>query len=175
MMENKKWLKEILEITAAFAAAWIFYQMLAVLAQTSTPIVSVASGSMFHTQHFDEWWNQKRDFYESISINKEDFPKFTAKNGLDKGDILFIVKDETLNIGDIIVYHPQKGCFPEDKTIVHRIVKIENNKYVTKGDNNPTQDRCAVQTSQIEGKAVLAVPLLGYPRLALEEILIRLR
>ncbi len=175
MMKNKKWLREMLEIVAAFIAAWVFYQLLALAAHTSTPIVSVASRSMFHPQHFDEWWSQKNVYYESIGIDKENFSKFAAKNGLDKGDILFIVSDEKLDVGDIIVYHPQSGCFSIDETIVHRVIKIENGIYTTKGDSNPAQDGCMVQMSQIEGKAVLAVPLLGYPRLWLEGILIRLR
>ena len=175
MMKNKKWLKEILEIVAAFVAAWVFYQLLALAAHTSTPIVSVASLSMFHDQHFDDWWNQKLAYYESIGIDKGKFSKFAAKNGLNKGDILFIVRDEKLEVGDIIVYHPQSGCFSIDETIVHRIIKAEGGALVTKGDNNPAQDKCTVQMSQIEGKTVLAVPLLGYPRLWLEEILVRLR
>lgn len=174
-MKNKKWLREMLEIVAAFIAAWVFYQLLALAAHTSTPIVSVASRSMFHDKQFDDWWNQKHAYYESIGIDKGKFSKFAAKNGLDKGDILFIIRSEKLAVGDIIVYHPQPGCFPIDETIVHRIIKIDGSSYTTKGDNNPTQDKCIVQTAQIEGKAVVAVPLLGYPRLALEEILIRLR
>lgn len=168
---KNRWARDILEIVVAFAAAWIFYQGLAFAAGTSTPIVSVASQSMYHTKNLDEWWQERSGYYESIGIGREDFMAFQNRYGLDKGDILFVISGEHYRAGDIVVYHPGKGCFYIEQTIVHRIVQAEDGRYVTKGDNNPTADKCPVEKAQIEGKAVLAVPLLGYPRLAIEPIL----
>lgn len=167
MGKKKSWTREALEIAAAFAAAWLFYQFLAIAAGTSTPVVSVASQSMFHENGFDEWWEDHGTYYGSTGISKEEFQSFTNRNGLGVGDMLLVVRSKNLSAGDIIVYHPQRGCFSIDETIVHRIVRTEGGTHITKGDANAGQDKCPVEQRQIEGKALVAVPLLGYPRLAL--------
>jgi hypothetical protein len=167
MADRKKnsWQREILEIIVAFAAAWLFYQGLSVVTGSAVPIVSVASQSMYHQEfvNFDRWWAERAEFYES------DFMKFPVHNGLDKRDMLFVVKSD-IAVGDIIVYNPSPGCFPVQHQIVHRVIKIENGNYITKGDANNVQDRCPVSLGQVEGKALFSVPLLGYPRLLLNQI-----
>jgi signal peptidase I len=55
-------------------------------------------------------------------------------------------------------------------TIVHRIIDKNEEGYVIKGDNNPAPDPGTVKKEQIIGKVLFAVPLLGYPRLALYAI-----
>ena len=61
--------------------------------------------------------------------------------------------------GDIIAYEN------ENIVTVHRIVKVytqENNRlYQTKGDNNNIEDRGLVQQSQVRGKLMYRLPLLG--------------
>lgn len=85
---------------------------------------------------------------------------------LHRGDLLLVIKDNDPQIGNIDIYDSASSSF----TIVHRIVKIENGQYTFKGDNNPVPDRLTVSKSQIKGKVVFALPLLGYPRLALYAI-----
>ena len=130
-------LKDFGEILVAFLVAWIFYQGLAFATGTSMPIVSVVSESMDPILHI--------------------------------GDLLFVMSSEDPQVGDIVIYMPQQECFNLDSNapIVHRIIAIEDNQYKTKGDNNPGPDPCLVSREQIVGKVLFAVPLLGYPRLAL--------
>jgi signal peptidase I len=55
-----------------------------------------------------------------------------------------------LQVGDIIIFSsPQSN----DKNIVHRIIKISQNGYITCGDNNRRQDDHIVQFETIIGKA----------------------
>jgi signal peptidase I len=59
-----------------------------------------------------------------------------------RGDILFLVKRERVVPGDIIVYSLQNEAIP----IVHRVTTVQElpNKEIrilTKGDNNPVDDR----------------------------------
>lgn len=59
-----------------------------------------------------------------------------------RGDILFLVKREKVVPGDIIVYQLQNEAIP----IVHRVITVQElpNKeprILTKGDNNPVDDR----------------------------------
>jgi len=77
------------------------------------------------------------------------------------GDLL-IMSGADYQIGDIAAYLAASG-----RTIIHRIIEIRSDGYVFKGDNNPVADPLIVGREQIIGKVRLAVPLLGFPRLAL--------
>ena len=131
MKLKKSYVKDVIEIVAAFLAAWLFYQGLAFATGTPMPIVAVVSQSMEPVLH--------------------------------RGDLLVVVGEKEPQIGDIVIYQSEASKF----TIVHRIIKKENGGYIIKGDNNAGPDPGVVSKEQIIGKAVFAVPLLGYPRLAL--------
>ena len=155
--------KEILEIFAAFFAAWLGYQFLAIVAGTPLPVVSVVSDSMYHQNGgFDEWWKTREEFYAGAGISKDAFAHFPFRNGLSRGDLLFVV-NAAPEIGDVIIYNRNSI------SIVHRLVSEGGDTYVTKGDNNLAADQ-PVAKREIHGKVVLAVPLLGYPRYLLFEI-----
>lgn len=66
------------------------------------------------------------------------------------GDIVVVKEENNFKIGDIIAFTTEDNI-----VVTHRIVDIlrENglNKYITKGDNNNTNDRGFVLTEQIEG------------------------
>ena len=85
---------------------------------------------------------------------------------LHRGDLVVAIRPENLKVGDIIIYEANCPALPHED-IIHRIVRIENNTYVTKGDHNLVEDPCPVKPEQIKGKVVFAVPLLGWPRLGL--------
>lgn len=77
------------------------------------------------------------------------------------GDIVIIKKNkpEMLNQGDVITFS-RNG-----EVITHRITKIEesenNTRYITKGDNNNTEDSFNVTYQDIIGEEVLIIPYLG--------------
>ena len=154
--------KDILEIVVAFAAAWLFYQGLAAVTGTGMPIVSVVSDSMLHSGDFESWWESKGAYYDEREISMEDFSKFAAPGGLECGDLLFVVGDTDPEIGDIVIYSKPGFGY----TIVHRVVEKTETGYVTKGDNNQLPD-APILASQIQGRSVFAMPLLGTPRLIL--------
>lgn len=77
------------------------------------------------------------------------------------GDIV-VVKDVEINDlkdGDIISFRN------DSEIITHRIIRIEEDKkqilYITKGDNNNTEDADKVSFVNIEGKVVNVIPKLG--------------
>lgn len=82
---------------------------------------------------------------------------------LHRGDLLFVLNADDPKVGDIVIYQRSDVKY----TIVHRIIEINENGYIIKGDNNPAPDPGIVKKEQIIGKVLFAVPLLGYPRLAL--------
>ena len=160
--------RDVIEIVAAFAVAWLFYQGLAFAVGTNLPIVSVVSDSMYHTggsdafgvgSSFDHWWRGHGYFYEQLHITKDEFKKFTLPNGMSKGDLLLVTKADNIKVGDIVLYS-------REVTIVHRVISITNNGFVTKGDNNLVSDP-EISRQQVVGKVIVDVPALGYPRLLL--------
>ena len=80
---------------------------------------------------------------------------------IEVGDIVIIkkVKAEKLNQGDVITFTR------EGEVITHRITKIEteekSTQYVTKGDNNNTEDTLKIKYEDIIGKEILTIPQLG--------------
>ena len=76
------------------------------------------------------------------------------------------VKDNTLDIGDIITFSSNDVYF-NGLTVTHRIVgkKLDvdgNYIYRTKGDNSSLEDTALVDLNNIYGKVVLRLPKIGY-------------
>ena len=110
-----------------------------------------------------------------MAISKQQFSKFTLKNGFSKGDVIIVWGRFTPKIGDIIIFKPSQDS-TAPRPIIHRIIKInEDGTYQTKGDHNGQQltasnniyktDETNIQQSQIIGKAIIKIPLLGYPKI----------
>lgn len=70
--------------------------------------------------------------------------------------VLVDTTEKDYRIGDIISYKI------EDQIVTHRIVKMENGVYKTKGDSNEIEDSVSLNISQIIGKVKASIPRLGY-------------
>jgi len=144
---------------------------------TPLPLVVVESCSMYHSSDIDSWWDQNAAWYESRNISKSDFAEFNMKNGLNKGDILFVWGySKSYELGDIIIFLPNSESAAPNP-IIHRIVT--KNPIGTKGDNgltNPYQlsrdnninnlDETSISGDRIIGKAQFKViPFAGWIKL----------
>lgn len=69
-------------------------------------------------------------------------------------DLIIVKKCDDYDIGDIIVY--QRNY----ELIVHRIVGIDGNNVITKGDANNIYDK-AIDISSIKGRVILTIPVAG--------------
>ena len=73
------------------------------------------------------------------------------------GSVIFIQTREIfVQPGDVILYTGSAG------NVTHRVVKAQNEVYVTKGDANSTCDPLPVKKEQIKGKVLFHLPGLGY-------------
>lgn len=73
------------------------------------------------------------------------------------GSLCFIdYKEKKAEVGDIIAYEK------EDMRIIHRVLQKNDDEYITKGDNNDTEDIAPVHEKQIMGRALFSLPYLGY-------------
>ncbi|NOZ47393.1 MAG: hypothetical protein GXO79_11515 [Chlorobi bacterium] len=68
--------------------------------------------------------------------------------GRDSSVILIKPEIQDIKVGDIITFY----C--DGTHIVHRVIKIENETYTTKGDNNNVQDDCQTKFKDIDGMMV---------------------
>ena len=92
---------------------------------------------------------------------------------LKRGDAIIIEKvdkknQDKLKVGDVV-------AFEQDGSIVtHRILNIESEneeeKIITKGDNNDTKDVTKKTKDDIIGIVRFKIPLLGYPSVEISEI-----
>lgn len=72
------------------------------------------------------------------------------------GDLILInTKDKVYREGDIITFYDHEGVF-----VTHRIMSIDGNILITKGDNNNTEDD-ALPKERVVGKYVVKLAGLG--------------
>ena len=177
---------------------FIFFPFLSLVMGTTLPLAGVESSSMDHQivgsslcgniynkkekfrLNFDDYWNKCGNWYEENNISKEEFSRFSLKNGFRKGDIIVVWGRFEPKLGNIIIFraNPESSA---PRPIIHRIVSIEGEVIQTKGDHNLGQltisnnpygtDETNIRDDQIIGKALFKVPYLGWPKIWLVEFL----
>ncbi len=101
-------------------------------------------------------------------VRKSAIPSFFGKSllviatpsmsgSIEAGDAIIIEKSDSYEVGDIITYFPAG----ENTSVTHRLVRIEGDRYYTKGDANPSEDPDPVYASQIAGKVTGRIKRLG--------------
>lgn len=70
-------------------------------------------------------------------------------------DLLVVVPSENYEVNDVVVYQAQRS------SVVHRIISIEGEEVITRGDAN-TDDDAPINVKNIKGAVVFSVPLVGY-------------
>jgi len=125
-----------------------------------TDITAVLSGSMKHNSEysFSEWFK-----FHNYSL--KEIKRWPFQDGINPGDVVICkkVSPEEIKVGDVILYNYGKT------KILHRVIKIKDGYFETKGDANPYQFDFEknISYSQIKGKVILRIPWIGYPRLLL--------
>ena len=71
------------------------------------------------------------------------------------GDLLIITEAQSYQVGDVVVFQDGRS------SVTHRIVSISEDKVVTRGDANNTED-APITLEQIKGKVTMVIPLIGY-------------
>jgi len=151
-------------ILAFILVKFIIYPGLGLILQTSLPVVAVVSSSMEHNTNFDDFWLRQGNWYEDNGISKQEFLTYPLKNGFNKGDIIFLYKAKNIRKGDVIVFRGSSA-----NPIIHRVVRIKETGYQTKGDNNPDSyeqlNETNINPNNVIGKAFLRIPYLGWVKI----------
>jgi len=74
------------------------------------------------------------------------------------GDLAVVKPSESYQIGDIVAYKNQQL---ENELVIHRIVNIQGDYFVLKGDNNTWLDTYKPTSDEIIGKLWLHLPYIG--------------
>ena len=72
---------------------------------------------------------------------------------LKPGDVVEIKKQQDYNINDVVLYISDKNWSTKGIRIIHRIILINDDEVITKGDANNTLDP-KIKKSDIKGKVV---------------------
>lgn len=76
---------------------------------------------------------------------------------IEKGDMIIIDDCDEYAVGDIITF-----VDPSDNIVVtHRLIRIDGDKYFTRGDANNTEDPRYILKSDIVGKVTGRIPYVG--------------
>jgi len=151
-------------ILAIVVIKFIFFPGLSFLTGTDLPLVIVESCSMYH--HDDGFERTfESDVYGDYGIDLADTGNWIFQNGFSKGDVVFVVGADEIEVGDVIIFEGG-GTYP----LIHRVVEV-GDSYTTKGDNNPAVyafDK-DIAEGQIIGKALFKVPFIGWIKLVFFE------
>ncbi len=117
--------------------------------------------------------NNKKDLLSAYTIVSPSM--VPAINVLDVVVTKRVDDPNELKKGDIITFNSTDYRY-SGVTVTHRIVDIEktsNGKYlyVTKGDNNNTQDSSRISFDEIYGEVIFRIPKIGYIQYYLSSIL----
>ena len=76
---------------------------------------------------------------------------------IEDGDMIVVKRADSYKVGDIITFMPAGDTVPT----THRIIRISNGRYYTKGDANNAEDTRSIAKSDIVGKVTNTLPTLG--------------
>jgi len=128
---------------------------------------------------FDQYWGECGSWYEKNGIDKDEFSKFSFRNGFNKGDIMILTGKISgeIQLGDVIVFRSDRK-----DPIIHRVVKKTQDEgitFQTKGDNNADSiknnalDETNIGNDILIGKAVFRVPFLGYIKILFVDYVVK--
>ncbi len=163
-MELEKLGKDLLW---AVAIAGVLRLILSLALGTSMPLVAIMSNSMLH----DVFATQNYYLYMSkLGYGMDELEKFPLPDGFAKGDVVVLVKPSNISVGDVVLYVKPELGYP----IIHRVINVTSEGYITKGDRNPAPDPWVVKRDWIKGKAVAVIPFVGWIKVLPSELILRL-
>ena len=82
---------------------------------------------------------------------------------------MILISPKNAKLGDVIVYGVEHRADP----IIHRVIAIEDDQFMTKGDHNCgiADFEKNIPKDMVIGKAVWRVPFLGWVKIAFVEFI----
>ncbi len=163
-LQDDSWSSFLATLILAFVVIkFVFFPGLSFLTGTSLPLVIVESCSMYHHEDgFERTFESS--VYGSYGLSLVDTIGWDFQNGFSKGDVIFVVGAEDVEIGDVIIFNVG-AQYP----LIHRVVEA-GETYATKGDNYKTNSlqlnsEKSISADKLVGKALFRVPAIGWTKL----------
>ena len=163
-LQEDSWSSFVVTLVLAFVVIkFIFFPGLSLLTGTGLPLVIVESCSMYH--HEDGFERSfESSVYGAYGISIDDTVGWDFQNGFSKGDVIFVVGADDVEVGDVIIFNGG-ARYP----LIHRVVEA-GETYSTKGDNYKTNSRQLpseknIAEDELIGKALFRVPFVGWAKL----------
>lgn len=163
-LEKDNWLSFFATLILAFVIIkFVFFPVLSFLTGTTLPLVIVESCSMYHHENgFEKSFGSS--VYHDYGLDLADTVNWDFQNGFSKGDVIFVVGADDVEVGDVIIFNGG-ARYP----LIHRIIG-DGEHYSTKGDNditNPLQLEVEknISKEQLIGRALFKVPFVGWAKL----------
>jgi signal peptidase I len=157
-LKDDSWPSVLVSLVLAFLIIkFILFPLLSLATGTALPLVIVESCSMYHSDGLQEVL--QNPVYQEYGIT--DASGWSFRNGINKGDIIFVVGPKNIRVGDVIIF----GAGTPNP-IIHRVIRL-NDFITTKGDHNSAllQVEQQINPNQVLGKAVFRIPYLGWIKL----------
>jgi signal peptidase I len=163
-LKEDSWPSFLVTLVLAFVVIkFIFFPGLSLLTGTELPLVIVESCSMYHHEGgFDRTFESS--VYENYGLSLEDTIGWDFQNGFSKGDVIFVVGADDVEVGDVVIFNAG-AQYP----LIHRVVGA-GETYATKGDNYKTNSlqlnsEKSISEDQLVGKALFRIPAIGWTKL----------
>jgi len=154
-------------ILAVIIIKFVFFPGLSFVTGTDLPLVIVESCSMYHHEDgFDRTFESS--VYDYYGLDLSDTTNWIFQNGFNKGDVIFVVGADDVEVGDVIIFNGG-NTYP----LIHRVVDV-GDSYSTKGDNYKTNSgqlpsEMVIPKNEVIGKALFKVPFVGWIKLVFFE------
>jgi len=154
-------------ILAVIIIKFVFFPGLSFVTGTDLPLVIVESCSMYHHEDgFDRTFESS--VYDYYGLDLSDTTNWIFQNGFNKGDVIFVVGADDVEVGDVIIFNGG-NTYP----LIHRVVDV-GDSYSTKGDNYKTNSgqlpsEMVIPKNEVIGKALFKVPFIGWIKLVFFE------
>jgi len=163
-LKEDSWPSFIVTLIIAFVLIkFVFFPLLSLVTGSVMPLVIVESCSMYHTTNLEDVLGN--NIYSDYGIDFGEAEKWNFQNGMNKGDIIFVVSSKNIKIGDVIIFNSGGATA---HPIIHRVISInDDGTYTTKGDHNSgiLSIEKNISQEQIVGKSLFRIPLLGWVKL----------
>lgn len=163
-LQEDSWSSFVVTLVLAFVIIkFVFFPGLSFLTGTSLPLVIVESCSMYHHEDgFEKTFESS--VYADYGLGLEDTVDWDFQNGFSKGDVIFVVGADNVEIGDVIIFNGG-ARYP----MIHRVVGV-GETYATKGDNYKTNSlqlasEKSIPEDELVGKALFRIPAVGWAKL----------
>ncbi len=182
-LQEDSWPSFAVTLILAFVVIkFVFFPGLSFLTGTSLPLVIVESCSMYH--HEDGFAQSfESSVYDDYGLGLEDTANWDFQNGFSKGDVIFVVGADDIDVGDVIIFNAG-ARYP----LIHRVIESpgddsspirddptgpgepDGESYATKGDNYRTNSlqldsEKSISEDQLVGKALFRIPAIGWAKL----------